>query len=267
MNKHFLLAGLAAIALTPSLASAQSGCRNDNHRAIGTIVGAGLGALFGNAVSEHGGKPGGTIIGGIGGGIAGNLIAGSGQKCGQNRFGYYDSNGRWVPNTRNADGYYDADGQWVTSARNTDGYYDANGRWVSAGNLPPSSLNRDGYYDADGRWVASNVYRQPRAAPSYGEDAVYADRDRRDGRSLETRDQETRLDRRIHEAIDQGSLDYQEGRRALRDLGDIRRLDQQYRSADGRLDRDQSRYINDRLTQLRRQVGGPQDQAYTDQPY
>ena len=267
MNKPFLLASLAAIALIPAMASAESGCRNDDHRAIGTIVGAGLGALFGNAVSEHGGKPGGTIIGGIGGGIAGNLIAGSGQKCGQNRYGYYDSNGRWVPNTRNAEGYYDANGQWVTSARNTDGYYDSNGRWVSAGNVPPSNLNRDGYYDADGRWVANNAYRQPRAAPTYGEDAVYADRDRRDGRTVETRDQEIWLDRRIHDEMDRGSLDYQDGRRALRDLSDIRRLDQQYRSADGRLDGDQSRYINDRLTQLRRQVGTSQDQTDSDRSY
>ena len=286
MNRHFLLSGLAVIAMAPSLANAESHCPGNGNRAVGTIVGAGIGALFGNAVSEHGGKSGGTIIGAIGGGVAGNLIAGSGQKCGENRYGYYDTNGQWVPNTRNADGYYDADGQWVTNANNTGGYYDSNGRWVSNGGYGTTasrpaqdgyydsngrwvSANRsdDGYYDANGAWVSANSgnsYGQPRSAPGYGQDAVYADRNQR-GPLIDTSEQETRLDRRIRDSMDQGALDYTAGRRALRDLGDIRHLDRQYRSVDGRLNRDQQAYINSRLAQLRARLG--QDSSVTrDQP-
>ena len=115
MLKPLLLAGLAAAAFIPSLASAQESCQQARHdnRVAGTIVGAGLGAILGGAVTGHGG---GAVVGGVGGAVVGNAIAGSGTRCGENQYGYYDERGRWVPRTYTANGYYGPDGGWVASA-------------------------------------------------------------------------------------------------------------------------------------------------------
>ena len=119
MFRNMLFAGLAVAAFVPSLAQAQSEgqarCQQQRHEnsVVGTILGAGLGALLGNAIGEHGGKAGGTIIGGIGGAVAGNAIGGASVNCGSNRYGYYDDNGRWVPNTATSYGYYDFNGRWI----------------------------------------------------------------------------------------------------------------------------------------------------------
>ncbi len=231
MTRPFLILSLSGLILTPSLAAADTGCHahRSNNRVLGTVIGAGLGALFGNAVSEHGGKPGGTIIGGIGGGVAGNLIAGSGTKCNENRYGYYDQNGSWMPNTSNAEGYYDANGQWTRYSANT------------------PSVNQtgqnDGYYDNNGQWVEQ---RQSVNSPPPGNTEGYW----RDGDS-DTRQRESWLDRRFREAMAQGRVGDRDGRRALRELADLRNLDNDYRTDDGRLDPEQQAYIDHRLERLK----------------
>jgi hypothetical protein len=108
MRKLLLIAGVAALAV-PGLASAQPGCRVQQHdnRVAGTVLGAAGGALLGGAISGHAG---GAIVGGLAGGAVGNVVGGASTTCADYpRGGYYDQNGVW----RQASGYYDADGNWV----------------------------------------------------------------------------------------------------------------------------------------------------------
>ena len=108
MRKLLLIAGVVALAV-PGLASAQPGCRVQQHdnRVAGTVLGAVGGALLGGAVS---GRPGGAVVGGLAGGAVGNVVGGASTNCADYpRGGYYDQNGVW----RQADGYYDANGNWV----------------------------------------------------------------------------------------------------------------------------------------------------------
>jgi hypothetical protein len=154
MRRHLLVAGLAAAALIPSLASAQQTCADQrNNRVAGTIVGAGVGALLGGAVAGHGAKTEGAVIGGVGGAIVGNQIAKGRGDC-VDSYGYYDNNGVWHANTvasRNAVGYYDANGNWVEGAPS--GYYDSDGRWIATS----GDVTASGYYDSDGRWVPASA--------------------------------------------------------------------------------------------------------------
>ena len=236
MSKTLLIAALAGLVVAPSLASAETNCQahRSNNRAIGTIIGAGLGALFGNAVAEHGGKPGGTIIGGIGGGVAGNLIAGSGTKCDENRYGYYDQDGKWIPKTSNTQGYYDANGQWVLYSANSSGGNYAN--------------QNDGYYDRNGQWVE-------RRQESYNQPSENRDReDRWHESGGDTRQREAWLDHRFRDGIAEGRIDRDDGHRALHELTDLRNLDSDYRAADGRLDSEQQAYIDGRLEHLKNRL-------------
>lgn len=108
MRKLLLIAGVAALAI-PGLASAQPGCRAEQHdnRVAGTVLGAAGGALLGGAIS---GGAGGAIVGGVAGGALGNVVGGASTNCvDYPRTGYYDSAGVWHA----ASGYYDADGNWV----------------------------------------------------------------------------------------------------------------------------------------------------------
>lgn len=167
MRNHLLAAGVAVAALIPTLALAQQTCeqRSSTNRAVGTIAGAGIGALLGSAVAGHGDRTAGAVIGGVGGAVVGNQIAKPRSNCDQ-AYGYYDSDSRWhatdVAPTA-ARGYYDRDGAWIEGAPT--GHYDNQGRWVAQrgsattagytnrdGRWVPASA--DGYYDADGRWVA-----------------------------------------------------------------------------------------------------------------
>jgi len=240
MLKPILLAGLAVAVLTPSLASAQTSCqhRKSTDRVIGTVVGAGIGALLGNAIAEHGGKPGGTIIGGVGGGVAGNVIAGSSVHCDENRYGYYDSNGRWVPNTSTNYGYYDADGRWVDTAP---GGVGARGDYAPppAGYAPPPA-----------------EYAPPPPGP-------HADNDRRDfrdhgdyvGGQEDVASREASLEEAVRQRMDDGSLGRGEGRRALRELRQIRRDDVNARDEDNRLSPDQEADLQRRLDEVASRVG------------
>jgi hypothetical protein len=164
MRRSVWVAGIAVAALIPSFASAQESCRQlEDRRAAGTVVGAIVGALAGNAVSKGGGKTGGTIIGGVAGAVISNQIARGGADC-SNAYGYYDRSGAWHANdtpASQAAGYYDRDDRWVQGA--PQGYYDQDGRWVQTGTDSSSSGYRDsrgrwvpasadGYYDSDGQW-------------------------------------------------------------------------------------------------------------------
>lgn len=130
MRKLLLIAGVAALAI-PSIASAQPGCREQqhNHRVAGTAIGAGLGALLGSAIAGPGSRGAGAVVGAVGGGVVGNVAAGSSVKC-DSRTGYYDQNGEW----RAYPGHYDDDGTW----RAAGGYYDGDGRWVDGARPAPS---------------------------------------------------------------------------------------------------------------------------------
>lgn len=169
MHKNLFVAGIAAAALIPSFAFAQQSCeQRRSQQAVGTIAGAGIGALLGSAIAGKGDRTAGALVGGLGGGIVGNQLSKAGADC-AHAYGYYDNAGAWHASTvsrDNARGYFNREGAWVDGAPNghydnsgrwtvahTDtaaaGYYDARGRWV------PASAN--GYYAADNRWVAGST--------------------------------------------------------------------------------------------------------------
>jgi len=83
-----LVAALGASAV--SQAHASCGTAATNKRIAGTVIGAVAGGLVGNAIAEHGGKPGGTIIGAAAGGYAGNQLTKSHCDREGYRSGYYD---------------------------------------------------------------------------------------------------------------------------------------------------------------------------------
>lgn len=146
MRKDILVAGLAAAALSPAFALAATPCEQQStNRAVGTVAGAGLGALAGSAIAGRGSHTEGAIIGGIAGAVIGNQVSKGNLDCSR-AYGYYDDRGMWhatgVPRSQ-AEGYWDRDNRWVSGPPT--GYYDASGRWVNAGG--------DGYYDRNGYWV------------------------------------------------------------------------------------------------------------------
>lgn len=128
MRKLLLIAGIAVLS-APGLASADTTtCHRDrdNNRVVGTVVGAGLGALLGSSIAGHGDRTAGAVIGGVGGGLAGNAIAGSSVRCDRYDNGYYDRYGRW----HYATGYYDRYNRWVAVTPGR-GYFDSYGRWYA----------------------------------------------------------------------------------------------------------------------------------------
>ena len=172
MRKLLLIAGVAALAVptlaVPSIASAQPGCREQQHdnRVAGTFAGAGLGALLGSAIAGPGSRGAGAVVGAIGGGVVGNVAGGSSENC-DTRTGYYDDNGLWHA---------------------ADGYYDDNGAWHAA----------NGYYDGDGRWV--DGFRPAPSADSYGADVAYV------GAPGDLSGREDWMERRIQAGEDRGAL-------------------------------------------------------------
>ena len=150
MRSHFLTLSLAATALVPSAALAQTSCEQQRStRVVATVGGAGIGALVGSSVAGRGDRTLGAIIGGIGGAVLGNQIARPGDEC-KRAYGYYDRDARWhaSDNARgNVSGYIDRDGQWVDGAPN--GFYGRDGRWQPGA----AGAGERGYYDASERWV------------------------------------------------------------------------------------------------------------------
>jgi hypothetical protein len=170
MRKLLLIAGVAAL-VVPSMASAQPGCREQQHdnRVAGTVVGAGLGALIGSAVAGPGSRGAGAVVGAIGGGTVGNIAGASSVNCDYSPAGYYDDNGVWRANT---------------------GYYDDNGAWHSA----------SGYYDGDGDWVEGVRPAPAPSADTYSADVAYV------GPSGDLTGREDRLEQRIQAGEDRGAL-------------------------------------------------------------
>ena len=169
MRKYILAAGIAAAALTSSLATAAQPCEGQHSdRVVGTVAGAGIGAVLGSVIAGHGDKTTGAVIGGVGGGLIGNQVTKSKDNC-DRAYGYYDRDNRWHASAvarGSAVGYYDRDGLWVEGAPN--GYYGEGGRWISAkGDASASGYydsrnhwipaSAEGYYDADDRWVAGTA--------------------------------------------------------------------------------------------------------------
>lgn len=154
MNKNLLVAGIAAAALIPSFAFAQQSCeQRRSQQAVGTIAGAGIGALLGSAIAGKGDRTAGAVVGGLGGGLIGNQVSKPGADC-AHAYGYYDNGGAWHASTvspQKARGYYDREGQWVDGAPN--GHYDSSGRWTVAG----SDSSAAGYTDSRGRWIPASA--------------------------------------------------------------------------------------------------------------
>src|SRR3954451_17339669 len=99
MRNHLFLAGAAVAALIPMSALAQTSCeQRQANRAVGTIAGAGIGALLGSAVAGHGDRTAGAVVGGLGGALVGNQLAKSNADC-AHAYGYYDNAGAWHAST------------------------------------------------------------------------------------------------------------------------------------------------------------------------
>ncbi len=236
MRKLTLAAGLAAAALIPSMALAQANCEQQrDNRAAGTVVGAGLGALFGSAVAGRGNHTTGAVLGGVGGAVIGNSIAGSNANC-AHAYGYYDRDSRWHATNvsrQDAAGYYDRDGRWVEGA--PQGYYDDSHTWRAG----PAS----GYYDSNGGWIVTAPgARDYRASYGGGRGQAHALRD------LENR--ENWLENRIHAASDNRSLSHRQARGAIAELNSIRHSQDDMRRSDGRLSPSEERELRDRLERL-----------------
>jgi hypothetical protein len=154
MRRLFLVAGLAVAALIPSLASAQQTCEQQrDNRVVGTVAGAGIGALVGSAIAPRGDRTAGALIGGGVGAVVGNQATKPQADC-AHAYGYYDRNNQWHANSvdrADAAGYYDRDGAWVDGAPN--GYYDGSGQWIAGG----ADASGNGYSDAHGRWVPASA--------------------------------------------------------------------------------------------------------------
>jgi hypothetical protein len=154
MRKHLIAAGVAAAAFIPTFAFAQQSCEEQrSNSVVGTVAGAGIGALLGNAIAGRGSRTEGTIIGGVGGAVVGNQLSRPSADC-AHAYGYYDRGGAWHASAvarGQAIGYYDRTGAWVEGAPN--GYYDGQGRWIAAS----VSVGTSGYYDAQGRWVPASA--------------------------------------------------------------------------------------------------------------
>jgi tRNA splicing endonuclease len=77
---------------------------------------------------------------------------------------------------------------------------------------------------------------------------------------MNLRDREDRMDQYIRQAISNGTIGNREGRRDLRDLANIRRMEADYRSADGHLNDGQRADIDQRLDSLRDRLHMQNDQ-------
>jgi hypothetical protein len=290
MRKLALVAGLAAAALIPTFAFAQSSCEQQrDNRVVGTVAGAGIGALLGSAIAPRGDRGTGAVIGAVGGGLIGNQVTRPNADC-AHAYGYYDHRNQWHANSVGAgmaQGYYDHDGQWIEGAPN--GYYDQGNRWVAS--------NASGYYDTDGRWVsgpasgaydsrgrwmpgASNGHRDAGgmwvtdAAPGYYDGAGHwrsgAVRGRYNERGVwvsaanagdyvteasypahrELRVREAWMEQRIRTSTRNGDVSRRDGRRALMQLNGVRQREADLRDDGGRLSRNDEAMLQTRLDHL-----------------
>ena len=154
MRIQLVAAGVAVAALIPSFAMAQQTCeQRQANRTVGTVAGAGIGALLGSAVAGRGDRTAGAVVGGLGGALLGNQLSKSNGDCSR-AYGYYDTSGAWHASNvsrDNAQGYFDRDGQWIDGAPT--GHYDRSGRWTTAS----ADATAAGYYDSNRRWVPASA--------------------------------------------------------------------------------------------------------------
>ena len=154
MRTSSWIAGLAAATLLPALAQAQSTCeQNHGARVVGTLAGAGAGALLGSAIAGHDNRTAGGVIGGLGGALLGNQLTKPRGDC-AHAYGYYDHNAKWhASNTSAGDatGYFNQSDHWVDGAPN--GYFDRSGAWVAGSGAASAS----GYRDPSGRWIPASA--------------------------------------------------------------------------------------------------------------
>ncbi len=247
MRGSIFTASIAAAALIPSIASAQTPSRatceqHSSTRVVATVGGAGVGGVLGNVIAGRGDKTLGTIIGAVGGAIVGNQVARSGRDC-QDAYGYYDSDNRWHASgvgASEARGYYDRDGEWIEGPPN--GRYGDDSRWISnAGSSRgegryssqnewiPASAN--GYYDRNDTWVSGST------SGRYDNRGRWVADERRGSSTGYTaarpaiRDQLSALDRQLVTARAERTLNSRELAGYQRDLRDLR-------AREGRMSRD-----------------------------
>jgi hypothetical protein len=258
MKKTLWAASLCAAALIPTLASAQQSCHQQrNNQVAGTVIGAGIGAIIGNAVAPRGSKGAGTAIGAGAGALVGNQATKPGEDC-DHAYGYYDGDGHWHAtgvDRAYAHGYYDRRGNWVDGPPN--GYYDTSGQWVSGGSsgyyddnggwVPPAP---DGYYDDTGRWMPVNGPGGP-GGPGGGYGGQGGNDWGSDAASLSQR--EDWMQQHIVGWINDGSLSHHDGKYALQAVIRIR-SDQAAWTHHGHLRASDAAALQTRLDQVRASV-------------
>ncbi len=168
MQISILAAGISAAALIPSFALAQQSCeQRRSQQAVGTIAGAGIGALLGSAIAgKRVTAPLAPWSAAWAAASWATSISSRGADC-AHAYGYYDNAGalarQYASASRTRAATMTARASWVDGAPN--GHYDSSGRWTvassdtrppattdSRGRWVPASAN--GYYAADNRWVA-----------------------------------------------------------------------------------------------------------------
>jgi hypothetical protein len=223
MRKLLMIAGVAALTI-PGLANAQTTCHHEknNDRVVGTVVGAGLGALLGSAIAGHHDRGVGAVAGAVGGGVVGNAVGGSAVHCDRYDNGYYDRDGYWHTANGRGSGYYDRDGRWV-GATASNGYYDRYGRWVGAA---PDA----GRYGADVSYTGGNLYAR-----------------------------ENDLEQQIRSAQYNGRLSSYDANRLYRQLNGIRSRQTRLSDAHGGLDDSDVADLSSRLDSLNDQLSSAAD--------
>ncbi len=173
----------------------------------------------------------GTVLGAIGGALLGNAVSGHGGKTGGTIIGgvagaAVGSNLAKGPrDCQHAYGYYDNDGRWHDNGVD---------RQVASG-----------YYDRTGEWIDG----QPANVNGYSANASYESREH----SMDIDARIVRIDQRIQDGRNDGSLSRSEARRALTSLNDVRRQER-YRMHDGRLRDSDHAMLNSRLDQIATQI-------------
>jgi hypothetical protein len=303
MRKLVLVAGLAVAAFIPTFAVAQSTCEQQHdNRVVGTIAGAGVGALLGGAIAPRQDRTAGVVIGAVGGGIVGNQLTRPNEDC-VHAYGYYTRDNQWHANqvaAGMAQGYYDRDGVWVDGAPNgaydrdgrwtasdASGHYDQRGRWIAGAS--------NGAYDIDGRWMpgAANGHRDGNgmwitdAQPGYYDNQNHWRRGSVQGHyddrgvwifttitpAAYTPDvgypshhdidsRAIRFERRVQAGANSGVLSRYDASRAIARLGRLRQIEAGVRDDNGQLSAEDNTMLQARMDRLVASVNLPRDAAF-----
>jgi uncharacterized protein YcfJ len=129
MRKFLLIAGMSAVMVMPSIASASIRCERQarDNQVAGTIIGGIAGGFIGNSLSGHN-RGAGTAIGAVGGAVIGNRLADASTHCPRGDVAYDDRRGR-DDYDRGAPSAYDYGSDTAYSDRYDDNYWrDGRGR-------------------------------------------------------------------------------------------------------------------------------------------